>query len=61
MKSAPGYVGYWHFADIRGIATICPLLDKSGHWLIANELRAPLAAGVAFAGVLNLAIWRLNG
>ena len=23
--------GYWHIADIRGTATICPLLDKSGH------------------------------
>jgi hypothetical protein len=22
---------HWHLADIRGTATICPLLDKSGH------------------------------
>ena len=22
----------WHLTDIRGTATICPLLDKSGHW-----------------------------
>ena len=25
-------VRFWHIADIRGIATFCPLLDKSGHW-----------------------------
>src|SRR5450631_2738968 len=26
-----GNVRYWHIADIRGTATFCPLLDKSGH------------------------------
>jgi hypothetical protein len=25
-------VAFWHLADIRGIATFCPLLDKGGHW-----------------------------
>ena len=29
--NAPMNVGYWHIADIRGIATFCPLLDRSGH------------------------------
>jgi hypothetical protein len=28
---APAFVRFWHIADIRGTATICPLLDKSGH------------------------------
>jgi len=27
------HVRYWHKADIRGIATFCPLLDKSGQTL----------------------------
>src|ERR1017187_3058881 len=27
-----GAVHTWHIADIRGTATFCPLLDKSGHW-----------------------------
>src|SRR5664279_5720485 len=25
------HVGHWHLADNRGTATICPLLDKTGH------------------------------
>jgi hypothetical protein len=43
-------VAYWHKADIRGIATFCPLLDKSGQWsapvlngLVANDPTATLA------------------
>jgi hypothetical protein len=31
-------VAYWHIADIRGTATICPLLDKSGQqWIFARD------------------------
>ena len=32
------YVGYWHKADIRGTATICPLSDNSGQrWNLAGD------------------------
>jgi hypothetical protein len=27
MLTVPGNVAYWHKADIRGTATICPLLE----------------------------------
>jgi hypothetical protein len=29
IRAVPN-VRFWHLADIRGIATFCPLLDKSG-------------------------------
>src|SRR5664280_3669065 len=36
-------VRYWHLTDIRGTATICPLLDQSGHsWTPAVGLGAGL-------------------
>jgi hypothetical protein len=31
-------VRYWHLADIRGSATFCPLLDKSGQISGAENL-----------------------
>jgi hypothetical protein len=33
LANSPRDVAYWHLADNRGTATICPLLDKSGHGL----------------------------
>jgi hypothetical protein len=43
------HVRYWHLADIRGTATICPLSDNSGHcWIsardgsVANDPKRPL-------------------
>src|SRR5450759_2623167 len=31
-------VGFWHKADIRGTATFCPLLDKSGQtWILVGD------------------------
>jgi hypothetical protein len=32
---------FWHLADIRGTATFCPLLDKSGQ-RSAQALNAPV-------------------
>jgi hypothetical protein len=31
-------VAFWHLADKRGTATICPLLDNSGQrWILARD------------------------
>jgi hypothetical protein len=61
---------FWHLADNRGTATICPLLDKSGQ-RSAQALNAPVvndpisdtgwgAIGSAATGVIRAELLVLN-